>query len=353
MSIIDFGQNEYQLIYCNLFFRQTNLRTSLSYGAKLLAEVNFVTSKIGRLENASIEFHSDFMKLEILLESLTQKASEHLSSTFANNNPTLSTQRNTETHLASLINAVIGAIELNLLSYLPLIDPVEKNRLKKLYTGEDATRFSQLITAFECMRITMSYRGLATETIGHFRTKLEALNQRQEKLAKKVALRPEQSLYGHLVRDINHFLRTCCHPRTLVELFEAVEEVLQPEASEFSAQEVIKRIDLWIANASQFRHHTLAQYVGYYRDFLAPLENSVTMLRHGFVGLRHCLVRRLEAPRLRNSEEDIVAGVLENLVEFPSVRGLTVLPYGSNAQAAANVKQVLGRLEHVDATFFV
>lgn len=296
------------------------------------------------------------MKLKALLETHTKNAGDHLSSTIGSvstANLTSSSQRNTETHMASLIDALIGAIELNLLSYLPLLDPVEKNRLKKLHTEEDSTQFTQLITAYEFMRITMSYRGLATDSIGQLRTKLDTFHQRQKRLAKKVALRPDHCLYGHLVRDINHFLRTCCHPRSLAELLDAVEEVLQPQASTFAVQEVIKRIDLWIANSSQFRHHTLAQYVGYYRDFLAPLENSVTMLRHGFVGLRHCLVRRLEAPRARNAQDDIVAEVLENLVEFPSVRGLTVLPHGINAQVATNVRQVLGRLEHIDATFFV
>lgn len=316
--------------------------------------MSFVASKCELLEDAtSIEFHSDFMKLRALLETHTQIADEHLNSSTVASHKT-STVRNTETHMASMIDALIGAIELNLLSYLPLLDPVEKNRLKKLHTEENTTYFTQLITAYDFMRITMSYQGLAADTIGHLRTKLDTFHQRQQRLAKKVALRPEHCLYGHLVRDINHFLRTCCHPRSLAELLEAVEEVLHhPEATSFSAQEVIKRIDLWIANASQFRHHTLAQYVGYYRDFLAPIENSVTMLRHGFVGLRHCLVRRLESPRVRHAQDDIVAEVLENLVEFPSVRGLTVLPYGSNAQSAANVRQVLGRLEHIDATFFM
>lgn len=319
--------------------------------------MDFVTSKCQLVEDAtSIEFHSDFKKLKSLLEKQIHEVTEHLNLTqdaSCDTNLTTSNQRNTETHMASQINALIGAIELNLLSYLPLLDPVEKNRLKKLHTEQDSTHFTQIITAFDFMSITMFYRGLAAETIGHLRTKHDSFVQRQQRLAKKVAIRPEHSLYGHLVRDINHFLRTCCHPRSLAELLEAVEEVLRPEASAFSTQEVIKRIDLWIANANQFRHHTLAQYVGYYRDFLAPLENSVTMLRHGFVGLRHCLVRRLEAPRLRNNpEEDIVAEVLENLVEFPSVRGLTVLPHCSNEQSVANMKQVIGRLENVDGAFF-
>lgn len=265
---------------------------------------------------------------------------------------TPSIQRNTETHLSSTINALIGAIELNLLSYLPLLDPVEKNRLKKLHTEQDTTHFSQLVTAYDFMAITMSHRGLAADTIGLLRSKLDALQQRQQRLAKKVALRPEQCLYGQLVRDINHFLRTCCHPRSLGELFEAIENALQTESEAAAAQEVVKRIDLWINNASQFRHHTLARYAGYYRDFLTPLENSVTMLRHGLVGLRHTLVRRLEALPGATVDEDVVAEVLENLVEFPSVRGLLVLPQKGTERAVANVGRVLTRLEHYDSTYF-
>lgn len=295
------------------------------------------------------------MQLKTLLETHTLQAADTLAIAAERDtiNRTSSTHRNTQTHVASTIDALIGAIELNLLSYLPLLDPVEKNRLKDMHTEQDATNFTQLLAGYDFMRITMSYDGLAAETIGHLRTKLDTFHQRQQRLAKKVALRPAHCLYGQLVRDINHFLRTCCHPRSLAELIEAVEQVLHAQATPIARQEVVKRIDLWIANASQFRHHTLAPYVGYYRDFVAPLENSVTMLRHGLVGLRHCLVRRLEAPRAQN-DDDIVAEVLENLVEFPSVRGLAVLTtHGStDAQAATNVGQVLARLDHVDATFF-
>lgn len=280
----------------------------------------------------------------------TQVAADHLSST-GNDRLASSVQRNTETRLASLIDALIGSIELNLLSYLPLLDPVEKNRLKKLHTEQDATHFTQLLTAYDFMRVAMSYRGLAADTIGLLQSKLDALALRQQRLAKKVALRPEQCLYGHLVRDINHFLRTCCHPRSLGELLAAVEEALLADSEAAAVLEVSKRIDLWINNASQFLHHTLARYAGYYRDFLAPLENSVTMLRHGFVGLRHCLGRRLDALPGRSGDEDVVAEVLENLVEFPSVRGLEVLPRG-DGRAVANVGRVLSRLDHYDATYF-
>lgn len=244
---------------------------------------------------------------------------------------------------------MIGAIELNLLSYMPLLDPVEKNRLKKLYVQEDQTHLQQLITAYDFMKIVMNYNSLGETVLESFRIKLEALRQKEKSLLKKVALRPAECLYSNLVKDVNHFLRTCCHPKALLELINAAEDVCNANNIQLF-NEIIKRIDLWINNADQFSHHTLNKYSAYYRDFLNPVENSITMMKFGLTGLRHCLGKMRDSFSIQSTTtptNDALSSILENLIEFPSVNGLNVF-----AKDDLQITTVLNKLDDHDASYF-
>lgn len=270
-----------------------------------------------------------------------------------------------------MINALIGSIELNILSYLPLIDPVEKNRLKKLYIEEDQHHLQHLLTAYDFMRVTMNHKQLGTEIVQQFRSKIETLQARELTISTKVALRPTECLYGNLVKDINQFLRTCCHPKTLLDLVEAAQTASEATVDTVNIQvinETIKRMDLWISNAEQFQHHTLSKYSAYYRDFLDPIENAIVMLKYGMTGLKCSLIRTRDtfcvssngAVLYSISENDAVARILENLVEFPNVSGLNVLPPRSATvkllvdlnQTDPNVATILSKLEHSDEAYF-
>lgn len=270
-----------------------------------------------------------------------------------------------------MINALIGSIELNILSYLPLLDPVEKNRLKKLYIEEDQHHLRHLLTAYDFMRVTMNHKQLGTEIVEQFRTKIESLQIREQSLSKKVALRPTECLYGNLVKDINQFLRTCCHPKTLLDLVEAAQTASEATVGTVNIQainETIKRMDLWISNAEQFQYHTLSKYSAYYRDFLDPIENAMVMLKYGMTGLKSSLIGSRDSFCVSSNgialysitENDAVAKILENIVEFPNVSGLNVLPPRGAAvklsadinQTDPNVATILSKLEHSDAAYF-
>ena len=278
--------------------------------------------------------------------------------------------RDKQHYLSSICYAHIGAIELNLLNYMPLLDPVEKNRLKKLYVEEDQKHLANLLDAYQFMKIVMRYEGLSSETQHAFESRIKELKDRELKFLKKVALRPDECLYGILVKDMNHFLRTCCHPRALLLLIQSVENCLTTGINlnlhEHSlvtayiqeAEEIIKRIDLWISNSKRFKHHTLDKYSEYYRDFLDPIENSITMFTYGMTGLQHCLIKAKDSICIHtgtylNVNRDI-SNILENIIEFPNVNGLNVLPKSSakDNKSNVNIMNVLSKLENHDSLYF-
>lgn len=312
------------------------------------------------MENANfLEFYNEFKKLTIALTVKTADAYEcnGISSDF----PT-ATERHLNNFKSAIINSLIGAIELNLLSYLPLLDPVEKNRLKKLYTQEDQMHLHHLITAYDFMKIIMNCNHLGESILEKFREKLDVLQLKEQSLSKKVAVRPTDCLYGNLVKNINHFLRTCCHPKALLDLIDTAEHACATTNIQ-QLNETIKRIDLWINNAEQFAHHTCAKYSAYYRDFLKPLENSISMMKFGLTALKHCLLKTKDsfcfmAPTGEVSsinENDALCNVLENIIEFPSVNGLNILADDKTMKDETHIgiTKVLKKLDEHDTLYFM
>ncbi len=268
-----------------------------------------------------------------------------------------------------MLNVLIGSIEINLMSFMPIIDPVEKNRLKKVYNEEDEHHVKEILSVYDAFKIIVNYQGLNEELLVHLRSKLAQIENRKQKFSKKVALRPNECMYGDLVRDVNHFLTTCCHPKILHGLIVSVDLALAYELRNDTAHqhlqnvaETVKKIDLWINNAQQFKHHTLNKYSAYYRDFLTPIESSLTTLRFGFVGLQSCLIRSRDSICLKSNGiySDInkngeLTALFGHIIEFPSVNGIDVLP-SSKIQGIVpktNITSLLNQLPNYEECYFM
>lgn len=251
---------------------------------------------------------------------------------------------------------------------MPIIDPVEKNHLKKVYNEEDESHIKQILTVYDAFKIIMNYQGLNEEMLVHLRSKLAQIEIRKQKFSKKVALRPSECLYGDLVRDVNHFLSTCCHPKILNGLIVSVEETLSYNLDNTTAlqhlqnvDENIKKIELWISNAQQFKHHTLNKYSAYYRDFLTPIESSLTTLRFGFIGLQSCLIRSRDSITLKSNgtyfdinKDGELTNLFGQLIEFPSVNGIDVLPSSTpTAMQKLSIITVLNQMPNYEECYFM
>lgn len=327
-------------------FKESNTVTSSTNAKKLLAEIKFIREQtISTTENA------EFLKyFDQLIDLLASEVSLDEKSFFK----------------SSKITTIVGAIELNLLSFMPLLDPVERNRLKRIYAEEDQRHVGQLINAYEFMKVIMAYDGLGESIVRKFEAKRTELSRRHEKYSNKCALRPDHCLYNRLTREVNHFLCTCCHPKTLATLVETIANIharfadaeIELARSELAqATEVIKRIDLWINNAARFQHQTLSQYTTYYRDFTLPIESSLTAIVFGLTELKHDLIKQRdsivfrEGSAIRSSQNETISDVLVNLVEFPSVRRLKILSSEVENRSTINISDALEKLSNREPAY--
>lgn len=234
----------------------------------------------------------------------TAEASVKAGDVVNDNNDPPSTLIQHKTTTTNIMLTLIGGIELNVLCYLPLLDPVEKSLLKRKYLDEDIATVQQLCTAYESMGIMCNYQLLAQDVKEALRVKGANLRDKRLDGIVKVAMRPQSSeqqqhQYESLKRDINHFVSTCCQPRVLYQLVCNLESCLnfrvdyedagrnRSEAESFlrNSAETMKRCELWINNADRFEYHTIRPYGSHYRDFVAPVLCAITNLRSGFHGL--------------------------------------------------------------------
>lgn len=308
---------------------------------------------------------TDDVYLVIVAEALKVKTAE--SYTFVDNLPTdtaYKTSIKDQQHLhAALLNSLCGVIQLNLQIFMPILDPVEKNRLKKEYIDEDMNHLGHLAAAYDFMKFTMNYTGLGEEILEPIRSKRNHMSTRYIRLSEKVALRPSESLYKELSRDVEHFLRTCCQPAALYDLIsfaerhilisDNVKPVDDLNVHRQRINECLQRIDSWCSNAAQFQYHRLKKYKMYYRDFTTPIDCAISQLKYGMTGLRYCLTKSRDSVFGNISDRDDVEQLLFNLIEFPSVNGLNVLPCQIAAQPSQfNVVNVLSKLtEKADAMY--
>ncbi|XP_039481585.1 midasin [Drosophila santomea] len=283
---------------------------------QLLTELEYVRNSSEQEQKANQGFESCARELEKMIEKL-QKEDNNIASI-------------TTAFKVSLTNALVGAIELCLLTNTPLIDPVEKNRLKNKYIAEDIDCISTLTTAYDFMKIAMKYHHFGEEIYSQLELRLRTALQRQQQLSQKLALRPEQCLYASLVQDITHFLHSNGDCESLYKLFQLINsewENFQGPNVATSAQlkssiEVLGKLDLWLANAQRFVHHTLSRYSAYYQDFVEPIKCSVNQLRFGLESLKVIFARVQHAGSVSQAEQ--LQQTIGDIVQFPSQQPLVI-----------------------------
>jgi midasin len=127
-----------------------------------------------------------------------------------------------------------------------------------------------------------------------------------------------------MVKDVNHFLMSFCHPKNLLSIIKLIESsIVTKNKNKSQLVELMSKLELWISNADKFINHTLRNYQIYYRDFIAPIEYSVTLLKNGFLGLKSLLQMRNDSIVMRDNEiwdcneNGELLNVMKELVEYP------------------------------------
>ncbi|KAH8345472.1 hypothetical protein KR084_002113 [Drosophila pseudotakahashii] len=296
--------------------RVNNLSQVQESASQLLQELEYVRHLSREEQKSNPGFDSCTKELEILFENLQKDDINKDSITTAFD--------------VSLTNALVGAIELCLLTNAPLIDPVEKNRLKNQYVAEDIDCLSTLTTAYDFMKIIMKYRHFGDEICNQLEVSLKTAHQRQQQLSQKLALRPEQCLYASLVQDLTHFLHSNGDCESLYKLFQLISSewdgfkgsLPATSAQLKSSTEVLGKLELWLANAQRFVHHTLSRYSAYYQDFVEPIKCAVNQMRFGFESLKVIFARAQKAGSVSQAEQ--LQQVIGDIVQFPSQQPLVI-----------------------------
>ncbi|XP_017069300.1 midasin [Drosophila eugracilis] len=305
-----------QLLSTKYSGRVNNFALAKENASQLLQELKYVRHLSQQKQKPNPGFESCAKDLEKMLASLQEEHVNLDSMTSAFN--------------VSLTNAIVGAIELYLLTNAPLIDPVEKNRLKNLYIAEDIDCLSTLSTTYDFMKIVMKYRHFGEEIFSELEARLKTAHQRQQQLSQKLALRPEQCLYAALVQDITHFLHSNGDCETLFKLFQLIRTewdnfkgpLPATKATLKSSAEALGKLELWLANAQRFIHHTLCRYSSYYQDFVEPIKCSVNQLRFGLESLKVVFARAQQGGSISLAEE--LQQTIGDIVEFPSQKPLVI-----------------------------
>ncbi|KFB51623.1 hypothetical protein ZHAS_00019697 [Anopheles sinensis] len=343
---------------------RTSLQVATDAAAKLLREIECIRNVAAKVRDdtgATHPFVNDFLTLVSMLRQCREES-------------VAVEDRDRVWRMASTMRALTGILELNLTVFLPLLDPVEKNRLKKGYLEEDIGLLETLLCTYDCMAVTMHYRQLGEHNRRLFRAKIERLKAKRQQLTRKVALRPaDGNLYSELTRDVNNFLISCCHPATIGTLLKSIAQCLDYELDMRSVannrnhtqsflqkvSELVTQIDLWMDIAQQFEHHTLKRYDAYYRDFLAPLCNSIVTLRYGLNGLRHCLRARKATIEQKTgggalfvdlNESHALRKIAAKFVQFPCVKPLELFDDGQRHKV--NIYSVMERLPQPEQSYF-
>lgn len=351
----------------NLLFAQDNAQ-------KLLHEVAYVKKLCECLENENFsEYNESFQKL---MQALNVVHAESFSIKGADNAPQQQNMLHYQSvqYNASLLSSLVGAVEICLLTFTPLIDPVEKNRLKNLYVVEDINCLTTLTTVYDFMRIVMKYQHFGGEIYDAFEERLKLLQAKQQKFAQKLALRPPECVYSKLVDDIAHYLKTNCAPQSLLNLIQSAQKSWTQLTSDFNtnsaaqilsnSSEVLNKLNLWITNSQRFLNHTLKAYMDHYQDFIQPLQYSIDHLRFGFEGLKVVLtqacsnISQLEGTKMyiNLNANDRLSHALANIAEFPAahhlMEGETKASTRALLQQRSFINSLIKQLPHSEHSYF-
>ncbi|BFG04951.1 midasin [Drosophila madeirensis] len=294
--------------------RANNWRQARESGSQLLQELEYVTQLSRGAQKSDAGFERCSTELSAMIGQLrgSDDPEDSLTSAFD----------------VAFTHALVGALELCLLTHAPLIDPVEKNRLKNQYITEDIDCLRSLTTAYDFMGIIMDYRLFGEEIHTELVQRLQAARQRQQQLSQKLALRPDQCLYAALVQDLTHFLHSNGDCQTLYNLLCVVRSdwsgfagaQVASSGQQKSTSETLGKLQLWLANAQRFVHHTLARYTGYYQDFVEPIKCAVNQLRFGLETLKVIFARVQQAGNVARAEQ--LQQTIGEIVQFPSQQPL-------------------------------
>uniref|UniRef100_A0A1B0DG03 Uncharacterized protein n=1 Tax=Phlebotomus papatasi TaxID=29031 RepID=A0A1B0DG03_PHLPP len=215
---------------------------------------------------------------------------------------------------------------------------VEKHRLKRSYLEQDMNHLEDLTTAHKSMGIICKYPLLGDGIVQVLLKKLGSLKVLQGKLAQKLALRPENCVYSELSRNIRHFVQMCCHPDDLRNLIANAKGLFleEPRNNELINKEnekrcgdIIKTLESWMRNSDNFQYHILPQYSTHYKDFVEPIDYSVTVLKYGLFGIVDHLKEAsgsltMLPPKIiggfrENLSIDKCTKILEDLIQFPRI----------------------------------
>lgn len=300
-----------------------------------------------KIEKTPTEFTENFNKLSTLLTELIQSNDNY-------------------NETSSLLFAVTGSLELNISTHFPVVDPVEKNRLKKLYIEEDENLIDQLICSYNFMSITMNYESFGHEIVTGFNDKKFDLILKKEKLNKKVALRPEICVYREMQKDVEHFLQTCCQPKMFYLLFTKIVECFNFKTDSDDVQELfrtindcLRNIELILNNIGRFESHNLPKYSIYYRDFIVTIENNLSSLKYGLNNLKHNLIKKRDTIQIRSNNSCYLINTDENfinftksLIEYPSTKNLiTLLQQQNYSTDTTNIFTLIEKIDNSEGNF--
>ncbi|XP_055612031.1 midasin [Uranotaenia lowii] len=348
--------------------QSSGLNKAVQQARVLLLEISTIQDAMQcSTEKAVTDFVRLTSELRTTVDDCKQFFSEHSYDDLCS-----SANRNRQWRFGALIQSLCGAIRLNLQIHTPLLDPVEKNKLKKEYNNEDIQYYSTLNQAYEYMSITMNYKRLGKQPRDLINGHLHNLNTKQQKLCRKVALRPVENNYTELAKDVSNFLTSCCYPGTVLELIRNANECLDFEVDtknpvknctqskhfQMRINETIKQIELWINISDKFEHHTLKRYAAYYQDVLEPTRCSIAIFRYGLCNLKHCLLSKRDSIAIKSNgvfydltERDALPKILEKFVQFPVVKSLELFDEESSGHKV-NIFSLFEKIEHGESNYF-
>ncbi|KAG5680585.1 hypothetical protein PVAND_010082 [Polypedilum vanderplanki] len=295
---------------------------------QLLDDIESVKLKCQAIENENFsDFNKDFWKVVEQLNDIMSADSSWMKN--------------------YLIESLCGTIQLNLLSYFPIIDPVKKNRFKSNYIQEDISHLNQILLSYKFMSIMLNYEQLGDENRNLLEKEIQVLREKLIKRSRKVALRPEFCVYSTMAKDVNHFLSSCCHPKQLLSIINDSKQIITLSkhksitSSKNEANEIISKLNIWIINADKFLNHTIRNYNAYYRDFILPIECSLILLKNGFIGLKSMLYKMHDSIELIEKCE--LSSTMEDLIVYP------ISPF---QQSKSNVYTLLDNVDESEEIFF-
>lgn len=290
---------------------RTNFKFAQDSSKKIIAEIEYI--------NSICDLNKD--KGDKYVQKVVSKLIK-----FSDQTP----HNNTETVYATgIMNSLIGCLELHLNNNLCLIDPVEKNNLKRKYIEDDIEHLSYMKTAYEIMQKVMKYNYLGNEVVSNIDKEIDILELKKTKYQRKSAKRPEKCLYKEMSDEIKHFFVTNANSCNLMDIIDMVEEknqylsMMNNHTHQLEVSDVIKRLDLWITNSQTFLCHTLKKYSTYYKDFTQPIEYSLNTIRLGFESLK-CVLEQKYNSVIKLSTgfyiniELTIKDILINILRFPT-----------------------------------